>query len=385
MFNYIYFKYKYQFLFIKKRIYATLKKGVCMDKIELLAPAGNMECLKAAIHNGADAIYIGGSNFSARAYADNFTNEQIVEAIKYAHIYGVKIYVSVNITIYDDEINDVINFIDFLYLNGNHDKEGSLIEKDISNLQVFSKEAITTYQYDNISISGIEITPSNSNVFYSRINLNEDNINIFMLHGEISSSSGMDKIKLESLKNKNIDYLALGHIHKRDEGKIDERGIYVYPGNLEPRGFDECGEKGFVVLDITDKISHTFIPFSKRTIHEVVVDVTGVQSSFDILMKAKEKVKDIPYQDILRIRLVGELPLNVEVDEREIEVGLSSYFFVNVKNETTSSLDPSKYDNDKSLIGEFIRGVYENKTYSDEEKQKIVAMGLRVISGKEIE
>ena len=275
--------------------------------------------------------------------------------------------------------------IDFLYLNGNHDKEGSFIEKDISNLKVFSKETITTYQYDNISISGIEITPSNSNVFYSRINLNEDNINIFMLHGEISSSSGMDKIKLESLKNKNIDYLALGHIHKRDEGKIDERGIYVYPGNLEPRGFDECGEKGFVVLDITDKISHTFIPFSKRTIHEVIVDVTGVQSSFDILMKAKEKVKAIPYQDILRIRLVGELSLNVEVDEREIEVSLSSYFFVNVKNETTSSLDPSKYDNDKSLIGEFIRGVYENNTYSDEEKQKIVAMGLRVISGKEIE
>lgn len=275
--------------------------------------------------------------------------------------------------------------IDFLYLNGNHDKEGSFIEKDIPNLKTFSKETITTYYYDNVAISGIEITSSNSNVFYSRIILNEENINIFMLHGEISSSSGIDKIKLESLKNKNIDYLALGHIHKRDEGIIDERGIYVYPGNLEPRGFDECGEKGFVVLEVTDKIKHTFVPFSKRTIHNIVVDVTGIQSSFGILMEAKEKVGNLPYQDILRIRLVGELSLNAEIDESEIEVGLSSYFFVNVKNETTSAIDPSKYDNDKSLIGEFIRGVCSNKSYSDGEKQKLVGMGLRVISGKEVE
>lgn len=88
-----------------------------MKKIELLAPAGNLECLKVAVDNGADAIYLGGQEFSARAYADNFTLEEIVEGIKYAHIRGVKVYVSINTLIYDDEIDSLFEFTDFLYLN----------------------------------------------------------------------------------------------------------------------------------------------------------------------------------------------------------------------------------------------------------------------------
>ena len=62
---------------------------------ELLSPAGNMECLKAAVNNGADAIYLGGKTFGARAYAGNFSNEELKEAVNYAHLYGVKIYITV--------------------------------------------------------------------------------------------------------------------------------------------------------------------------------------------------------------------------------------------------------------------------------------------------
>ena len=88
-----------------------------MNKIELLAPAGNLEILKVAIDNGADAVYIGGEAFSARAYADNFNNEQIIEAINYAHIKGSKVYVTINTMAHDDEIKDILDFVDFLYLN----------------------------------------------------------------------------------------------------------------------------------------------------------------------------------------------------------------------------------------------------------------------------
>ena len=61
-----------------------------MERIELLAPAGSMESLIAAINRGADAIYLGGSKFSARAYASNFDNETMEKAVDYAHTYGVK-------------------------------------------------------------------------------------------------------------------------------------------------------------------------------------------------------------------------------------------------------------------------------------------------------
>ena len=85
---------------------------------ELLIPAGNMECLKIAIHSGADAVYLGGKKFGARAYANNFTDEELVEAIKYAHIYGVKIHVTVNTMMHEDELYDALEYLRFLYENG---------------------------------------------------------------------------------------------------------------------------------------------------------------------------------------------------------------------------------------------------------------------------
>lgn len=87
-----------------------------MKKIELLLPAGNKEAFQAAIAAGADAVYIGGKMFSARAFADNFTNEEIREWIAYAHIHGVKVHVGINTLIYEEEWNEVIAFLDFLYL-----------------------------------------------------------------------------------------------------------------------------------------------------------------------------------------------------------------------------------------------------------------------------
>ena len=91
--------------------------SVIMKKVELLSPCGNYECLKAAIHNGADAVYLSGKNFGARKYADNFTNDEIIEAIKYSHLYGVKVYITVNTMIYETEVDSVIEYLKFLYIN----------------------------------------------------------------------------------------------------------------------------------------------------------------------------------------------------------------------------------------------------------------------------
>ena len=66
------------------------------NNIELLAPVGSQESLYAAIQNGANAVYLGGKLFNARQYASNFNNEELMEAINYAHLRGVKVYVTVN-------------------------------------------------------------------------------------------------------------------------------------------------------------------------------------------------------------------------------------------------------------------------------------------------
>lgn len=86
-----------------------------MRKIELLAPAGSPEALKAAVQSGANAIYLGGTLFNARAFAANFSNEELEKAVEYAHLRNVKIYVTVNTLYYDDEFEELMDYIRYLY------------------------------------------------------------------------------------------------------------------------------------------------------------------------------------------------------------------------------------------------------------------------------
>ncbi len=85
-----------------------------MLNFELLAPAGNFDCLIAAVQNGADAIYISGKSFGARSFANNFDHEELVQAMDYCHLRGVKVYVTVNTLIADDELEEVEKYLIFL-------------------------------------------------------------------------------------------------------------------------------------------------------------------------------------------------------------------------------------------------------------------------------
>lgn len=87
-------------------------------KHELLAPAGNMDCLRQAVFNGADAVYLAGKNFGARKFAANFTEEEIIEAIKFCHLYGVKVYATMNTLVKDSEVSAFLNQVEFLHNNG---------------------------------------------------------------------------------------------------------------------------------------------------------------------------------------------------------------------------------------------------------------------------
>ena len=127
-----------------------------------------------------------------------------------------------------------------------------------------------------------------------------------MLHGQIASNSGVDLVNLSLLKQKNIQYLALGHIHSYACDRIDENGIYCYPGCLEGRGFDECGPKGFVTIDTdTRKLSCTFIPFASRMLHRVSVDVSGASTNHAVYQKMKEAAADISKNDMVEFVLKG--------------------------------------------------------------------------------
>ncbi|PAB59426.1 U32 family peptidase [Anaeromicrobium sediminis] len=86
-----------------------------MNKVELLAPVGSMESLKAAVENGADAVYLGGKLFNARQSANNFDEEELKEAVEYCHVRNAKVFVTINTLILDKEMKDLGRYVFFLY------------------------------------------------------------------------------------------------------------------------------------------------------------------------------------------------------------------------------------------------------------------------------
>ena len=84
-------------------------------KPELLAPVGGKPHLIAAVNNGADAVYMGGMAFNARIFADNFSDEELPDAIRYAHMRGVKVYMTLNTLVRDDELVRAFEYANYIY------------------------------------------------------------------------------------------------------------------------------------------------------------------------------------------------------------------------------------------------------------------------------
>ena len=273
--------------------------------------------------------------------------------------------------------------IDFLYLRGNHDEKESYTES-LPNLKTFN-EYWSAYIYGAIAISGLEISSENCISMYSTLKLDASKKNIVMLHGQAGDASGNGKINLLKLGNKNIDYLALGHIHSYKKGKLDERGDYVYSGCLEGRGFDETGEKGFVLLEVDDKIKSAFIPFSKRVVDEVQVDITGAANEYEAVLKARSEIKSKKH-NLVRVILTGEIDFDNERLSNEVQRHLAAeYYFVSVRDHTRRIYDLKKLEGDVSLKGEFIRCVLTDDKLDESQKREIISIGLKALDGREVE
>ena len=122
-------------------------------KVELLAPAGDFSCFLAAMNAGADAVYLGGSKFGARAYANNFSQEEIVEALRIAHLLGKRIYLTVNTLVKEKEMIELIPYIQPLYEAG---LDGVIIQ-DFGVLQVLKRHfpGLELHASTQMTITGV--------------------------------------------------------------------------------------------------------------------------------------------------------------------------------------------------------------------------------------
>ena len=196
--------------------------------------------------------------------------------------------------------------LNFYYLRGNHDTEEGF-DEPLPNLFTFG-EGITEYELGDVRIAGCEIASLEK--VYTDYNPEPGRVNILMLHGQLvdgGSSGGAETIYKNRLENKNLSYLALGHIHSYSSVKLGG-GVAVYPGCLEGRGYDETGEHGFVMIDIDgDRVTHEFVPCARRTIFKTEVDLTGTANVEEAIAKISAEAGASP-ENMMRIILKGEVP-----------------------------------------------------------------------------
>lgn len=285
--------------------------------------------------------------------------------------------------------------ITFFYLRGNHDADGFLNEfSEIpENLKLFGDKWISYDLGDRVTVTGLELNHANSARAYVELLPKAGRFNIVMLHGQESETDVKDKaevINLRALRNKSIDYLALGHIHAYKAEPLDGRAMYCYPGCLEGRGFDECGEHGFVLLDI-DEIAgtcvHRFVPFASRKLFCIETDVSDCSSTGEIAQAMRAAVAECGAEnrDLLKVVLTGRMNVECEPDLRFLcKVFEEDYFYIKIYDERGFTVDYRDYSGDMSLKGEFVRSVLADIALTEEEKAEVIRYGIRAITGEEV-
>lgn len=224
-------------------------------------------------------------------------------------------------------------------------------------------------------------------------NLKEEDCNILMLHGALreggSEVQNEQGISLKQLSRYPIHYLALGHIHKREEGKCGSLN-YIYPGCLQGRGFDEEGEKGFYYVEIeeeTKEIKAEFVPLKEGAFRIIPLFLSEEDGTLDAEEKIRESLKKegAEAKDSVRIILKGEKRAEEERNLRYLEKQLEEeYAYIEIKEETKLKLRKEEFIHEKGLKGEFLRMVSESESLSEEEKEKLMILGIGLLQGEEL-
>ena len=285
----------------------------------------------------------------------------------------------------------------FFYVTGNHERDGFLqsLSEIPENLKLFGNRW-RTYEAGGISITGADLCAGNRQKLMDSLVLDPEQFNIVMLHGQIAEyavDNRAEIIDLPSLRNRNVDYLALGHIHTYRSEALAPRGIWCYPGCLEGRGFDECGEQGFVFLDIdTDARAcrKHFVPFAFRRLLEVEADISGCLTTPEIAERVEEALAEITETghtspDLWKIILTGRVNVSCEKDPDLIRQRFAGRcYYLKVEDRTALEVDYLEFARDASLKGEFVRLVRQESTLDEQEKAEIIRCGIQALTGEEL-
>ena len=327
--------------------------------------------------------------------------------------------------------------ISFFYLRGNHDTENTFRYQENlpKNLFLFSEKGKKYRLNDRLLLAGVEYgtkdisfgenegatqgagqaaeqgvgqenahgaealskSESESEEESKFLKLKEEDCNILLLHGALYQGTpkgeavqGEEGIFLKNLEKLPLSYIALGHIHKGGEGKLNNGALWAYPGCLQGRGFDEEGERGFLYLKVEEEkkeIRKEFIPIKQGEFRILEIELLEDEGTLACLKKIEVEMEKagIVKEDSLRIILKGKKGLEQERNLRYLQLQLQdSVFFLEIRDECELSWNREEAMKEKSLKGEFLRVLAAVDNLSKEEQEEIIALGMGLLQGGEL-
>lgn len=327
--------------------------------------------------------------------------------------------------------------ISFFYLRGNHDTENTFRYQENlpKNLFLFSEKGKKYRLNDRLLLAGVEYgtkdisfgenegatqgagqaaeqgvgqenahgaealskSESESEEESKFLKLKEEDCNILLLHGALYQGTpkgeavqGEEGIFLKNLEKLPLSYIALGHIHKGGEGRLNNGALWAYPGCLQGRGFDEEGERGFLYLKVEEEkkeIRKEFIPIKQGEFRILEIELLEDEGTLACLKKIEVEMEKagIAKEDSLRIILKGKKGLEQERNLRYLQLQLQdSVFFLEIRDECELSWNREEAMKEKSLKGEFLRVVAAADNLSKEEQEEIIALGMGLLQGGEL-
>ena len=250
-----------------------------------------------------------------------------------------------------------------------------------SNVKIFGPK-IEKIKFDDVNIYGYgfdDFYCYNSGIEEFEID-EKDKLNILLIHASLAGSRDDEKnynvVSEKTFREKGFDYVALGHIHKRN---MEETKNIIYPGSLISLGFDELGEHGMVVGDITkDNLSLEFINLDDKEFVEKEIDISGVNSEEELA----EMINNLSLNEskLYKIILVGTR--NFEIDVYKLYKLINSSNVIKIKDRTKIKYDLNEIANDMTLKGLYAKEMLRklDETEDKELVEKAIEIGMDILS-----
>lgn len=268
---------------------------------------------------------------------------------------------------------------------GNHDP---FIKNSYYNQYTWSENVkIFTSEVEKVETEDADVYGCGFDDFYcekSRINdfkiEDKDRINILVIHGSLNASETLEKnynpMTRNAIEEKGFNYVALGHIHKKE----DSTNI-VYPGSTVPQGFDELGEHGMIVGNIEkSNLELQFIKISEIEFEEIELDCTDIISQEELI----EKINNLNLNEKKLYKIILNGKRNFEINPYNLFKFNLDEKIIKIKNKTKPNYDLNKIKNETTLKGLFTKEMLKRLENAENEEQKniiekAIELGLEVL------